>query len=357
MQRILTFLGNSPRVPLQSNDSRFVCLGRSLVPFFWMWTTFACNPALPAPPTFPIPFDETALSIATPPGLAEDPPPSSIILPGDVMRLQIISSATYQPVELLVDTLGRVHVPLGGDVDVMGLSLAEAEKRVEESICQYDKFARANLSVQAFSGHRVIVNGAVDKPGVYEARPGFRIADVVALAGGTRILVASGDTQEASDLEAARIVRSGKTLPVSVKLALVGEPLHNVYVRPGDIIFIPWSLKRQIPVLGDVRAARNVPYHRGIRLTEALAAAGGPARTADMADVRIIRGPLSHAKVYRANLDKVIAGAKTDIELAPGDVVFVTEHWFATATDVLNRLTPLLAAAALYSAIAPRPSE
>lgn len=101
-----------------------------------------------------------------------------------------------------------------------------------------------------------------------------------------------------------------------------------------------------IPLGGDVRTARNVPFHEGLRLTEALAAAGGPTRTADTADVRIIRGPLSRAKVYRANLDDLIDGNTTDVVFAPGDVVFVSEHWFATATDILNRLTPLIAAAA-----------
>jgi hypothetical protein len=31
-----------------------------------------------------------------------------------------------------------------------------------------------------------------------------------------------------------------------------------------------------------------------------------------------------------------------DIELAPGDVVFVTEHWVASAGEVVERVAPLL---------------
>jgi len=189
----------------------------------------------------------------------------------------------------------------------------------------------------------------VEKPGVYEAKPGARIADIVASAGGTRVLTLP-ELIDVADIDGARIVRDGKTVPVSVKRALSGEPNHNVYIRPGDIIFVPWMVGRQIAVLGDVRSGRNVPFHEGIRLTEALAAAGGPTRTADTADVRIIRGPLSRAKVYRANLDDLVNGKTTDIVLAPGDVVFISEHWFATATEVINRLTPLLATAGFYAA-------
>ncbi|HRI62635.1 MAG TPA: SLBB domain-containing protein [Polyangium sp.] len=340
------------RIPSLAREVKFVRLGRSILSFS-IWVEFGCNPAVLPAPTFPAPGEliqsPTAMNQQ---GLSDDSPPAPTVLPGDMLRLQIVSPEAYEPIELWVNASGQVHVPLGGDVAISGLTLTDAEQRIEQKIQQYDKFARVNLIMQSFSGHRVIVSGAVDKPGAYEARPGVRIADVVAQAGGVRVLLANGEAQEAADIDAARIVRQGKTLPISIKFALVGEPLHNVYVRPGDIIFIPWLTNRQIPVLGDVKSARNVPYHQGLRLTEALAAAGGAARTADTADVRIVRGPLSRAKVYRANLDDLMTGATTDIELVPGDVIFVTEHWFATATDVINRLTPILAAATVYSVIA-----
>lgn len=307
--------------------------------------TSSCK-SLPPPPMIPTADDmfvthQTALWS----GLSDDPPPRRAILPGDVIRLRILSSEPYDPADLWVDALGCVHLPIGADVDVSNLELREAEARIEQAWHKFDRYARANVDILSFGGHRVIVGGAVDKPGGYEARPGLRIADIIAASGGARVIVGGNEITEAADVESGRILREGKTLPVRLDLALVGEPSHNIYVRPGDIIYIPWASSRIIPVLGDVRTARNVPFHRGIRLTEALAAAGGASRTADTADIRILRGPLSRAKVYRADLDAVVSGKTPDVELAPGDVIFVTEHWFATTTDVLNRLTPLLAAA------------
>lgn len=312
-----------------------------------------CNSALLAAPTWPSTADGYQdAPLITPPGLSVDPPPTHIILPGDALRLQIMSAESYAPAELWVSATGQIHVPFGGDVQVAGLELDAAEMRVQEAVRKFDKFARVALTADSFAGHRVIIHGAVDKPGIYEARPGIRIADVVALAGGIRMNETSGEILNMADIDAARVVRVGKTVPVSIKRALLGEILHNVYVRPGDIIYVPWVVSRQISVLGDVRNSRNVSFRDGLRLTEALAAAGGPARSADTADIRIVRGPLSHAKVYRANLDDVMNGTRTDIVLAPGDVIFVTEHWFATTTEVIQRLTPLLAAATVYSALA-----
>ncbi len=325
--------------------------GRSLV-IFTFGLAIGCRPALPSAPTFPAADDGFGMSdIETPAGVSEDVPPPHAILPGDVLQLKVLSAEPYETTELWVDSAGCIHVPFGGDVVVMGLGLSQAEERVEQAIRKFDRFARVTLAIKSFSGHRIMVSGAVDKPGAYEARPGMRVAEVIAAAGGTRVLIGGNEMAEAADVDGARIVRDGKALPVSVKRAIFGEPLHNVYVRPGDIIFIPWMTSRHIPVLGDVRTARNVPFHPGLRLTEALAAAGGPSRTADNADIRIVRGPLSRAKVFRANLDDVIRGNTTDVVLAPGDVIFVTEHWFATASEVINRLTPLLASVAVGTSL------
>jgi polysaccharide export outer membrane protein len=79
--------------------------------------------------------------------------------------------------------------------------------------------------------------------------------------------------------------------------------------------------------------------------------AGGTSEFADEADVRIVRGPLSQPRVYRANYKDLFRGKATDVLLAPGDVVFVTEHWFGSVTHVVQRLTPFIAATALTVAV------
>ncbi len=325
---------------------------RRMLLIFLVCAATACGPALAAPLTFPSTADSFITSTAEEPeGLPDDAPPPQTIHPGDLLHVQIMSAESHEPIEMLVDSTGRLHIPFGGDVIVSGLEISDAEGRVEQVVRRYDRFARVTLAIRAFSGHRVSVTGAVAKPGAFEARPGARITDIVAAAGGTHVLIGDSESIDAADVDGARIVRDGKALPVSVKRALWGEPKHNVYVRPGDTIFIPWMIGRQIPVLGDVRTACNISFHDGLRLTEALAAAGGPSRTAETADVRIVRGPLSRAKVYRANLNDVMTGQTIDVVLAPGDVIFVTEHWFATTTEVITRLTPILATATVITAI------
>jgi polysaccharide export outer membrane protein len=198
------------------------------------------------------------------------------------------------------------------------------------------------------------VIGAVARPGVYEIRPNARVSEGIALAGGPRTFDAEGESHELADLAGARVIRGGAALPISLGRALEGDPRHDVRLRAGDLLCVPPARGLRVVVLGEVRSPRVLPFRRGLRLTEALALSGGTTKDADGADVRVVRGPLSAPRVYRADLDALIAGDRGDVELAPGDIVFVTEHWFATTTDVINRLTPALTAGALTAALLQR---
>ena len=292
-----------------------------------------------------------ASAAVEPPGLLEDPPAPRVLVPGDVLHIEVVSLDAGPLADTEVDAAGRVHVPLAGDVAVGGMALTEAEKKLEEALRRYDRFARVNVSIVRSTGQRATVTGAVSKPGVVELPPDAHLADVLALAGGPKTWDAEGESMSLADLPAGRLVRGGKMLPVSLSKALLGDPHHNVRVRPGDVVFVPALQGERISVLGEVGKPRVVSFRAGLRLSEALALAGGSTRDADLADVRIVRGPLSAPRVYQANVRDLLDGEAPDVELAPGDIVYVTEHWLASTTDVLARLTPALAMTSLGIAL------
>jgi polysaccharide export outer membrane protein len=108
-----------------------------------------------------------------------------------------------------------------------------------------------------------------------------------------------------------------------------------------------------IMVLGEVNKQVPIAYRNGIRLTEALAHAGGLAMArADRHDIRIIRGPLREPLVYTTNLKALTSGEATDVELAPGDIIFVTKSWYASTSDVLNSLAQVLSLANSFAILA-----
>ncbi len=280
------------------------------------------------------------------PGLESDPPAPLTLLPGDVVQLTTVSAKTQVLDGLIVDAVGHLHVPLAGDIQVGGKTLTMSEKAVEKGLRQYDRFVRANLVITTLDGHKAAVIGAVTTPGRFEAGPGMRLAGLYASAGGVRVARSEGIPSALGNLELARLVRDGETVPVSLPLAMRGDPHHNIRVRPGDQLFVPPITDDAIMVLGEVRRPQPLGYRTGIRLTEVLARAGGiVSERGDRKDIRIVRGSLREPMIYTTNLKALMAGKATDVELAPGDIVYVTKAWYASASDVLAALSPILSLA------------
>lgn len=291
-------------------------------------------------------------------GLADDHVPDGALRPGDRLNLEVTSGDEASVATGVVDARGYVHVTPGSDVEVSGLSLKSAEQRLGEVVHQRDRFAIIDLQFAARPTERVSVLGALAKPGYIELTPGMRVVDILAAAGGllaesTSASTASspaapGRTAEAgavaapvADLADAVLVRNGKALPIDFEQALRGAPGHNVLVHPGDQIYVPFAAGNLVSVLGQVGRPMVLAHRSGLRLTEALAAAGGLTEGGNASDIRLVRGPPDAPKVYRANLGAIASGSQHDAALAPGDVLFVTDDPIEDVREVLGLLAPL----------------
>jgi polysaccharide export outer membrane protein len=294
------------------------------------------------PPTYPHEDPEYGAAAQGLTGLDSDPPVPLVLLPGDTITVRTTSneSATYEG--LIIDSEGKVHVPIIGAVQVAGLAPQQAERTVEGMMQKIDRFVRVNVLVTEWGGHFATVIGAVVEEGAKTLSPGMRLAELVAASGGP-LRTTEGEINYVADLDGARLMREGKQVPVSLRQALVGDPRHNVFIHAGDQLFVPPGLGNRVAVLGgDTRTGAMLNYRPGMRLTEALASGGGFNIASDTEDIRIIRGPPKKPIVYLYSFDELIAGKVGDVELAPGDVVFVSRHWSAAFGELLDRATPLL---------------
>jgi polysaccharide export outer membrane protein len=148
-----------------------------------------------------------------PRGLDSDPPEALKLLPGDVIQLTTVSAQTQVFEGLIVDAMGQLHVPLAGDIQVAGLTLSQAEQAIEKGLRRYDRFVRANLIISTPDGHSASVLGQATTPGQYPVRPGMRLADLVAEAGGPAIAEVHQVPTVIGNLDLARLVRNGETVP------------------------------------------------------------------------------------------------------------------------------------------------
>lgn len=311
--------------------------------------TYTPLPTMGAQPAGDPRFDTPAIEAR--PGLDEPDDSPFLLAPGDVVRVRAVVGEGLSVDRGGVDAQGRMLLPLAGSLRVAGLSLDTAADRINEALRSYDRYATVHIEVVEPLGHRATVLGVVTSPGVHAVGPTTRLAELLALSGGPVAQNAEGESVSLADLSAATLVREGRPVPVDVQRAVTGDPRHNVRVRGGDLLYVPASTGQRITVLGAVRTPRTIPFRPGISLVDVVAMAGGTTSDADAGDLRIVRGPLSRPALYHASLADVFAGRAANPPLRPGDIVFVTEHWLATASQVLNRLTPLLAMAALTAGI------
>jgi polysaccharide export outer membrane protein len=313
----------------------------------------ACAPEPPRAPTTPT--DDAAFTATAPPeppGLDDDPIVEADRLhAGDVLSIKYVGNKDTEPPNVIVDRAGAIHLPLVGDVTVGDKTPSEAEQLVQEKLRRYDHYSTVSLTVLETKGRIATVSGAVEHPGNVPIVGDARLADVLATVGGPRITATTDRPTVLGDLDATRVVRAGKTLPIDAKLALQGAPRHNVRIHPGDVIYVPPALEGRIVILGHVAKPQTLPYRRGLRLTEVLADSGGLTKEADSEDIRIVRGGYEHPKLFVANAKDILTAVRPDVVLAPGDVVYVTEHWFASIGEVLDRLVPATATALLFASV------
>jgi polysaccharide export outer membrane protein len=307
---------------------------------------------LPPVPTRPMDDPRfAATSVHDRSGLADDRPERLMLLPGDTVDVQIVSTTTTNLGGIVVDGLGLIHVPLAGDVAVAGLGLSEAEAKLTESLQRFDKLVQVNLVMRTRAGHNATVLGAITTPGVVPLNPAMRLSDVLLSRGGPREQVIGGFTVLAADLSGSTLIRNGTVLPVDFEKALAGVEGHNVYVHSGDHIYLPPVSGRNISVMGP-GSGTVFQWTPGLRMTEALARAGGVSQQGDKDDVRIVRGTLDNPRVYTMSMRDIIDGDRADVELYPGDVIYVTDHWIEDMSEVFAAISPVISLGFSVSALA-----
>lgn len=177
------------------------------------------------------------------------------------------------------------------------------------------------------------VFGYVAAPGRYLIREGERISDLIARAGGPLVGRAEGAAE--GDLSSITLVRAdGTTKRLDLTPIAKGsvDDDQNPLALPGDAIYVP-ELRLSVSVLGHVVSPGRLQLQPGDRISDALAAAGGPIRPTQVpADTP--GADLANAVLYRASgevmalrLDLLYTDPKSfnDLPVVDGDVIVVPE--------------------------------
>ena len=247
------------------------------------------------------------------------------------------SSSGFGSTTLLPVTVGRngdINVPFAGEIRAAGLTVDDLRAKIERKLS--DKAVNPQVQVVMAPGtsagaNSATVGGEVAHSGVFPLRPsGSRLLDLIAEAGAERF-----PAYETT----VHLARGKREASVSLQ-RIVDRTAENIYVYPGDNIYISHDPKT-FSVLGASTKVGRYPFgSETLNLAEAVAEAGGFVdNVADPSGVFLFRyEPADLVKTLRS--DAALASDQTvpviyRLNLRDGDGFFRARQFSMRDKDII----------------------
>ena len=258
---------------------------------------------------------------------------------GDQIEIRV-----YDHPDLCVSTRigpdGMVGLAFMGQVSLVGKTIAEGAESIRKGLAPYVKNPNVTIVLVGVHGETATIAGSCAKPGVYGISNTTRLADLYAMAGASANRYFNGVNVDVADLEHSIFVRDGEVLPIDfIKAIDLGDKLHNVRVRKGDYVFIAQRMESSVVICGDVATPHKRLFESGMGLVETLAVAGWMKET-HWSHVILIRNGLSNPKMYKVDVDGILAGRCRNVHLKAGDIVYVPHDSMSEYNVFVRKLLP-----------------
>lgn len=292
------------------------------------------------------PPSEAAEPARHPPVVAEnqtfvtiDGVPRYKIGPGDVLEVLLIRELARDQLSVTVRESGKVTVELF-EAAVAGLTSDQAAREIQRVLAPASKQLTVEVAVKEYRSKTVSVLGEVDKDGHFPLKGKTTLLDLLAEAG--------GPTPNA-DLQVVRLLRrDGESYTINFfRLVSEGRRLRELILDAGDVVFVPSrrpDTEEKVFVLGEVRSPGAYPFIPNMRLSQALAVAGGTTETAVLESARVIRGGVHNPQVVEVDVKSVIQGRdqSQDLTLETNDLILVPRSRIGNWNAFLAKLQPTL---------------
>lgn len=259
--------------------------------------------------------------------------------PGDQVEIRV-----YDHPDLGMTTRigpdGMVGFAFVGQVKLSGQTIAQGAECIREGLAPYVKNPVVSITILDVQSETATIAGACSKPGVYGVSNSTRLADLYAMAGSSASRLFNNVDVDVADLEHSILVRKGEILPVDFHLAIdKGDVLNNIRIRKGDYIFIAQRLEAAVTICGEVKAPHKRLYEPGMGLIETLTDAGWMLET-HWKHVIIIRDGLANPRLYKVDVDGILAGKCKNVTLKSGDIVYVPKDDISEYNVFVKKLLP-----------------
>ena len=248
--------------------------------------------------------------------------------PGDVIEVSVIGNEDASRIPT-VQTNGSISLPLLGEIQVAGLTIAEVQRKIT-NLLEKDFLVNPQVEVKVrdYNSQYVSVVGEMNSPGRKPLRGRTRLIDILTEAGGfkptasTDVMITRTDGGFDGGQKSITVHLSRSASPSMQDLVNLELPLKN-----GDIITaFPKSF---VTVDGEVNRPGRFAFESDLTVTGAVSLAGGLTRFGSTG-VKLRRTDPVDGKVeiIEVDLKDVRKGKKPDVPLLPNDVISVSRRVF-----------------------------
>lgn len=247
---------------------------------------------------------------------------------GDVLEISIFGHRDTMNQSVPVAPDGKLYYFFIEGIPAEGRTVEEIEHDIESRLGNLFTTPDVSIIPRRVMSSKYTILGKVKGPGNYYIQSATTLRQAIGQAGGFAEGGYRGTSINIASLKKSFIIRDGKRLPIDFEELMKTEDADNdIYVRPGDYIYIASSLIEEVYRLGALKEPRPMPYEDGLTLvglvTGQSGVGGGYLPEAHIQQVLVIRGALEDPQVTVVNLEAVLEGRENDVYLQSGDIVYV----------------------------------
>lgn len=266
--------------------------------------------------------------------------------PGDVIKIEAPQAPEINSLSVRITGPGSVNLPLVGEIQLGGLTTAQAEQALMQRLSKYIHSPQVAIFISEYASQEVTVTGAVANPGVYPMQRPRTLFEVLSMAGGLAPNAGSTISVRTGVLDPETGQVATHSLIVDLR-DLVNDPSaqalalrDSVYVPEAGVFFVE----------GAVGKPGSYPLRPDMTVLKAIAVAGGTDWTSVEKNVRVIRHDgTGSPRELPVDLVAVRDLGVEDMRLQDGDVVVVDTNYAKKGAVVMwNQALRVLSLGILY---------
>lgn len=252
----------------------------------------------------------------------------------DMVTIQVLDVPFTDQTPMRIESSGHLKLPMVGRIMAGGLTPAQLEERIAESLKTYVRKPQVMVRLVEFRSQPVTVLGAVTTPGIHQLRGRKTLLEIISLAGGLRTdagtvaTITRGKAYGPIPLAKAQADASGQYSTCTVNLRDLMDartPQDNILIQPTDVISVEKA--PVVYVIGAVKKSGGFVLNAQERVSvlQALAMAEGLDRTSAPSRARVLRksNDPENRKEVAIDLKRILDGKLADMAMQADDILFV----------------------------------